>query len=103
MPGADNRRLTEKQQLVLTALDEYTIAPTARRVADRLDRPRWRAKRWHRRQVHGILDRLERRGLVRGIEQRAGGRGGERWETVWSLTDAGKAALTAAAERAAQG
>lgn len=92
-------RLTDKQKLVLVALHAYTRPPTSRQIADRLDRPRWRGRRWHRVQVHGILRRLERRGLVeRRTENETIGAAMVATRVLWSLTSEGQVVALAAEE-----
>lgn len=86
----DNSDLTNDQLNALVALRKYTNAPTARQLADRLDRPLPGAPIWQRPRAYGILRRLERRGLAERLPRRS-----PRRLRRWAITAAGRAELAA--------
>jgi hypothetical protein len=56
--------MTDRQKQLLGLLGDYTFAPSARQLEDRLTTIRFRSRRWTYDQVLGMLVRLEARGMV---------------------------------------
>ncbi len=95
---ADVPKITEKQRHVLQGLNGYVDAPTARRLADRLERPTFRSASFAYDEVYGQLRALERKALIRRVPRppaaRRGGTGTKWAGTKWELTDPGRWALS---------
>lgn len=79
-------KLTPKQLTILEALDAYETPPSARRLADRLETPAYRAQRWRYSQVYDGLRRLQTKGAVERAE-------GDGW-VRWRVTPKGRAAMS---------
>lgn len=77
---------TDKQGKVLLKLAEYEAAPSARQIADNLERPRHRGAVFTYDEVYGQLKALERKARVRRVDGRP---------VRWVLTAEGEAEVEA--------
>lgn len=77
-------QLTEKQRTVLEAVASYSVPPTARRVADRLQTPGRRKPLYSYDEVRGQLTALVEKGAVDRPAERPG---------TWRATEEGLDAL----------
>jgi DNA-binding PadR family transcriptional regulator len=76
--------LSRKSQSVLSVLAGYSRPVSARQLADRLDAPRFGARRWTYARTYAILRRAERDDLVDSRGRRP---------KRWAITARGNAAL----------
>lgn len=81
--------LTANQLEVLATVEQYVDAPTARRVADRLETPGAYTRHWGYDRTYAVLKRMEKRGFVARDKRRP---------AHWSVTSAGYEVLLAPGE-----